>query len=323
MHARRRDNIHCFQINLQHSRTATSNLGQLINQHNVDITYIQEPYTINNKLAGLPRFHKVYMFGDGRKRTAIVINNDQLDATLIIQLSNEDCVAVEVHSEAVKFCSVSMYFDIHRDIEEDIRQLEKVMDYTKGNGLLIAVDSNARSKMWHDTITNQRGTILEEFQICNDLYVLNEATKTPTFQSNRGSSRIDLTITNSRLVRYVSDWICGEEESCSYHNIVNFKIASVYNGKGKMSYMGVRYITNQEDYKMFDTNVASNFISTFNCINKTDANKLDEELQGKAKQYNTEDLIHDCFSCITAACNIAFRISKGRKIKTRTFPWVE
>ena len=70
--------------------------------------------------------------------------------------------------------------------------------------------------------------------------VLNEATETPTFQSNRGSGRIDLTITNSRLVRFVSDWLCGEGESCSDHNIVNFKIASVNNGKGKMNHMGVR-----------------------------------------------------------------------------------
>jgi hypothetical protein len=282
---------------------ATSNLGQLINQHNVDITYVQEPYTINNKLAGLPRSHKVYMFGDRRKRTAIVINDDQLDITLITQLSNEDCVAVEVCSEAVKFYSVSMYFDSHRDIEKYIRQLEKLMDYTKENSLIIATDSNARSRMWHDTITNQCGKILEEFLIYNDLYVLNEATETPTFQSNRGSSRNDLTITNSRLVRYVSDWICGEEESCSDHNIVNFKITSVNNGNGKMNCMGVRYITNQQDYKKFDTNLATNFI--FNCINKTDVNKLDEGLQGKVKQYNTEDLIHDCFSCVTAACNTA------------------
>ena len=87
------------------------------------------------------------MFGD-KRRTTIVINNDQLDATLITQLSNEDCVAVEVCSEAVKFYSVSMYFDSRRDVEEDIRQLEAVLDYTKRNRLIIAVDSNARNKMW-------------------------------------------------------------------------------------------------------------------------------------------------------------------------------
>jgi len=35
-----------------------------------------------------------------------------------------------------------------------------------------------------------------------------------------------------------------------------------------MNYMGVRYITTQEDYQMFDTDLATNFISTFHCINK-------------------------------------------------------
>jgi hypothetical protein len=40
-----------------------------------------------------------------------------------------------------------MYLESRRDIEEDIRQLEKVMDYTKGNGLIISVNSNAISKM--------------------------------------------------------------------------------------------------------------------------------------------------------------------------------
>jgi len=144
-------------------------------------------------------------------------------------LSNEDCVAVEVRSEAVKFYIVIKYFHSHRYIDEGIRQLEKVVDYTKGKGLIIAVDSNAGSKMWHDTITNQRGKILEEFLICNDLYVLNETTETPTFQSNRGSSCIDLKSTNSRQVRFVSEWICGEEESCFDHNIRNFKIACVNN----------------------------------------------------------------------------------------------
>jgi len=67
----------------------------------------------------------------------------------------------------------------------------------------------------------------------------------------------------------------------------------------------------------FDTSLATNFIFTFNFTNKTDANKLDEELQGNVNQYNTEDLIHDCFSCVTAACNTAFRISKCRKLKAR------
>ena len=111
-------------------------------------------------------------------------------------------------------------------------------------------------------------------------------------------------------------------ESCSDHNILNFKIASVNNGKGKTNYTWVRYIIKQKDYKKFDTILATNFISTFNCINSTVAYVLNEELQGKVQQYNTEDPIHDCLSCVTAACNTAFQISKGRKLKTRKrVPW--
>jgi len=70
-----------------------------------------------------------------------------------------------------------------------------------------------------------------------------------------------------------------------------------------MNYTGVCYIINQEDYKKFDTNLATSFISTFNCINKTGANKQDEELQGKVKQHDTGDLTHGCFSRVTAARN--------------------
>jgi len=86
-----------------------------------------------------------------------------------------------------------------------------------------------------------------------------------------------------------------------------------------MNITGELYNTKQEDYKTFDTRLASNFIATCNCTNKTDSNKLDEERQGKTNQYNSEELIH---ACVTAPCDTAFRISKGRTIKTRrTVPW--
>lgn len=314
--------INCFQLNLQHSRAATSNLVQLLNEHRVDIACIQEPYTLNNKPAGLPKSLKVYVCGNGRKRSAIIINNAQIDATLITQLSSEDCVVVEVTTGAIKFCAVSMYFDCRRDIEVDIRELEKIIDYAKGNGLLIAMDSNSRSRMWHDTVTNQRGQNLEEFFICNNLYVMNESTDAATFQSSRGSSRVDLTITNNKLLRYFSEWQCGEEESCSDHNIIKFRIESSNIGECKTSYLGVRYITKQENYKKFQTSLANNFISTFNCSNQLEVTKLDKELREKTKQYNAEALIQDCFSCITAACNTAFRISRSKKqITGRTVPW--
>ena len=70
---------------------------------------------------------------------------------------------VEISYGNFKFYGISSYFDITEDIEINIRDIEHILNYSKGQGLLIAADSNARSKTWYDTITNQRGKALEDF----------------------------------------------------------------------------------------------------------------------------------------------------------------
>jgi len=53
-----------------------------------------------------------------------------------------------------------MYFDITKEIERELDKIEEMLEFTKGNGLVIAVDSNSRSVAWHDSQTNQRGKIM-------------------------------------------------------------------------------------------------------------------------------------------------------------------
>jgi hypothetical protein len=47
--------IKCHQINLQHSRTATDNLMELIEKEGIDVAFIQEPYTVHNRVAGITK----------------------------------------------------------------------------------------------------------------------------------------------------------------------------------------------------------------------------------------------------------------------------
>lgn len=63
--------------NLKHSTTATENLLKITDEEGTDIFCIQEPYSIGNKIVGLPRSYAVFVSGEGRKRAAIVINNKQ------------------------------------------------------------------------------------------------------------------------------------------------------------------------------------------------------------------------------------------------------
>ena len=100
------------------------------------------------------------------------MDNNHIDAILIKQLSDEDAVVIETISRDLKMIIVSMYFDITRHIDSDLRKIVKIAQNGKGAGVLIAIDSNSRSSSLHDIITNERGRILEEFLLSQQLYYI-------------------------------------------------------------------------------------------------------------------------------------------------------
>jgi sugar/nucleoside kinase (ribokinase family) len=67
-----------------------------------------------------------------------------------------------------------------------IDKVEEIRKLTRGKGLIISIDSNSRSKLWHDTQTNQWGKNLEEFIITSDLFLMNEERGIASFETIRG-----------------------------------------------------------------------------------------------------------------------------------------
>jgi hypothetical protein len=57
----------------------------------------------------------------------------------------------------IRFFAASMYFNITKEIETDLDKIEGLLEFTKRKGLIIAVDSNARSKAWHESQSNKGG----------------------------------------------------------------------------------------------------------------------------------------------------------------------
>jgi hypothetical protein len=57
---------------------------------------VQEPYTIHNNVARFRKGFKIFANGGGRKRAAIIVNNDDVDITAIIQDSHEDTILTEI-----------------------------------------------------------------------------------------------------------------------------------------------------------------------------------------------------------------------------------
>ena len=225
--SRRKTNIKCLQLNLQHSRTATFNLTQITLQNNTDVVFVQEPYTVVNNVAGFPKTFKIFAHGNGRKRSAIIVNNNNIDAITIKQVSHRDAILIEISYEGLTFYTASLYFPSDRDIQRDLETAEKITQLAKGEGLILSIDSNSRSTLWYNTNTNQRGKFLEEFIITSNLLIMNEVTDIPTFETTRGRSWIDLTLCNNMLAQKTSGWTCSEEESCADRNIIFFDIEDV------------------------------------------------------------------------------------------------
>jgi len=92
-----------------------------------------------------------------RKRAAVIVNNNKIDAVAVKQVSDEDTSLLEFSCNGLKFYGASLYFAIDRDMGRDIRKLEEIRKLTRGKDLIISIDSNSSSKLWHDTQTNQRG----------------------------------------------------------------------------------------------------------------------------------------------------------------------
>ena len=62
-----------------------------------------------------------------------------------------------------KFYTASIYFDIQEQLVKNLNKMDEIMELTKTGKILIAADTNSRSKPWHDLITNTRGKKLEEY----------------------------------------------------------------------------------------------------------------------------------------------------------------
>jgi hypothetical protein len=134
-----------------------------------------------------------------------------------------------VRYKSTRIISASIYLDIKEELNNKIAKIEEILKFGIGTGILIAMDSNSRSQASHDKQTNTRGRTLEDYLTTRDLNIINEESDHTTYQSRRGRSNIDLTITNNRILKYVKDWEVSTEDSCSDHSIIKFNIGQENN----------------------------------------------------------------------------------------------
>jgi len=256
---------------------------KLIEQDNSYMIFIQEPYLYQNGIARITKSHRNYISHEDKCLAAVITTNYKIDAVLIKQLSNPYSVLLELRYNNTRFFAASMYFDITKDRERD--KIEEMLEFTKGNGLAIAIDSNSRSMAWHDSQTNQRGKIMEEYIISKNLYTMNEKSELTTFQNRTARSNIELTIVNNQLLKALKNWEISEEESCSDHHIIQFSLGQDIYHDTEHNYNGHRYAVTDENLKKFDKNLRRIIAMEFR-IGQEDPVNLDRDLASQVKESN-------------------------------------
>jgi len=103
-----------------------------MSENKIDLAFVQEPYIIRNYLDWIHKSLRNYVSGNGRKRSALLVNNTEIDVVLITQLSDEGCIVTEINYGNTKFYGISSYIDITENIEINIRKIEHILNYSKG-----------------------------------------------------------------------------------------------------------------------------------------------------------------------------------------------
>jgi hypothetical protein len=317
--------LNCTQINLQHSRLATNNLMKIIEEDSMDILCIQELYTICNKIVGLSKQYKTFTSGEGRIQAAIVMNNKLVGTILIKQLSDKDLVVIEVTINNDRIILASMYFDINRPIHVDMLKIEAIILHTKEASVLIAMDSNSRSTSWHDTLTNRRGRMLEEYLMSKQLHIMNEDGNLTTFQNSRGTSNIDITVINNQLLSTIVEWEISDQESCSDHGLIRYVIGHSLAQMSVLKARDMMYKVTNYDIAKFQRNLTRLAEQKFCEKNKEGGiEALDKTLcTCVMEESNIEKSVEEFHEVMESACGGTFRRKRATKkaLTHKTVPW--
>ncbi|KAG8239717.1 hypothetical protein J437_LFUL019155 [Ladona fulva] len=216
--------------NLQHRRTATGVLEEILSRCKIKVALIQEPWCCKGRIRGLNlRGGQIISctFAD-RPRACIYVNG--VDAMPLPQLSTMDlAAAVLLFQERsmirrIVICSSYLPYDAPDPLPN--RELEDLVKFckTKSWDLLVGCDSNSHHSVWGSSDVNPRRESLLEYLITTELQLLNRGPQ-PTFRNNVREEVIDITLCTSNIVHKIKGWRVSGETSLSDHCHILFMLS--------------------------------------------------------------------------------------------------
>lgn len=199
-------------------------INQLAEEGKTDIICLQEPYTKNGTITGLPTHAKCIIQG-GNPMAAIIVFNPNIGITPISQLCDSHMVCVEILRKEGAFILASIYCQFQDEIEPYLNKIRRLCNLLQNKPIIIAMDANAKSPIWNSSTTDARGAKLEGLLQELDLDVCNKPSMTPTFHNRAGcKSNIDVTVASATAIMIIDKWEVTDNQTMSDHNMIKFRV---------------------------------------------------------------------------------------------------
>lgn len=225
--------LHCIQINLRHSSTASAAFAQTILDENIDIALVQEPYAkVEFSGVSIQNIPPGYICLQNLSTTehaygAIIIAKAALNLRLSSLPTSNYFVIAELstsHLSTPSIFFVSGYLRNRPPLHHPQTHFQNIITTLGPNirSSVICLDANARSQLWGSERTDQNGTRIESLLYEQRLLLANKALEDLTFIP-AGTSFIDITLYGDNIS--LSSWHYPDFPSLSDHPFIKFSVS--------------------------------------------------------------------------------------------------
>ncbi|XP_075530143.1 uncharacterized protein LOC142563476 [Dermacentor variabilis] len=160
-----------LQLNIDHARLASQNLGDRMTETGVPLAPISGQYRPGGKLPKMtPGFNQYAI--DRDPAVAVVTRGLAYDVSPL--LTSKLVVAVYCEARDFQFAFISAYAPPHRSMDDTFRGIEEAIAKSRTPNVIVPDDFNAKHPAWGPCAGDERGAHLMEFAAANRLVVLND-----------------------------------------------------------------------------------------------------------------------------------------------------
>ena len=139
------------QLNGGRGSKINAEIRNHIDREGIDVLLMQEPYTIRKKTTSFGQVSRVITGNKGGETpwAAVVVVNIKHTIMKVDQLSDEHVATALIEKGDLSIYLVSAYLQFSHEIQPYLKKLEEILRKLKGQRVLIGMDANAESLLWH------------------------------------------------------------------------------------------------------------------------------------------------------------------------------